>query len=81
MAALVRLLEPVVRIPLRRQWTRRSVQDGVFGWNGLLAFWMVADLFGTWFLVLTWQLLATIGKADAVDARQGVDAGPVFNSY
>lgn len=35
-------------------------KDGVFAWNGLLAFWLVAVFFGAWFLVLTWQLLVTI---------------------
>ena len=35
-------------------------KDGVFAWNGLLAFWLAAAFFGTWFLMLTWQLLATI---------------------
>ncbi|BBY71318.1 hypothetical protein [Mycobacterium paraintracellulare] len=38
-------------------------KDGVFAWNGLLAFWLVAVFFGAWFLVMTWQLLATIGTA------------------
>jgi hypothetical protein len=35
-------------------------KDGVFAWNGLLAFWLVAVFFGIWFLMLTWQLLVTI---------------------
>ncbi|WP_207558621.1 hypothetical protein [Mycobacteroides abscessus] len=35
-------------------------KDGVFAWNGLLAFWLVAVFFGVWFLVMTWQLLATV---------------------
>jgi hypothetical protein len=35
-------------------------KNGVFAWNGLLAFWLVAVFFGGWFLVMTWQLLATI---------------------
>jgi hypothetical protein len=35
-------------------------KDGVFAWNGLLAFWLVAVFFGAWFLMLAWQLLATI---------------------
>jgi hypothetical protein len=37
-------------------------KDGVFAWNGLLAFWLVAVFFGVWFLVLTWQLLTTIAS-------------------
>jgi hypothetical protein len=36
-------------------------KDGVFAWNGLLAFWLVAVFFGLWYLLLTWQLIATIG--------------------
>lgn len=35
-------------------------KNGVFAWNGLLAFWLVAVFFGVWFFVMTWQLLATI---------------------
>jgi hypothetical protein len=31
-------------------------KDGVFAWNGLLAFWLVAVFFGVWFLVMSWQL-------------------------
>jgi hypothetical protein len=36
-------------------------KDGVFAWNGLLAFWLAATFFGVWYLIMTWQLLATIG--------------------
>lgn len=44
-------------------------KDGVFAWNGLLAFWLVAVFFGIWFLVMTWQLLVTIpGSTDAEDS-------------
>lgn len=39
-------------------------KTGVFAWNGLLAFWLVAVLFGTYFLVMTWQLLVSIPKHD-----------------
>lgn len=47
-------------------------KDGVFAWNGLLAFWVAAVFFGAWFLVMTWQLLVTIDttsdeSADATD--------------
>lgn len=35
-------------------------KSGVFAWNGLLAYWLVAIVFGAWFSVMTWQLLATI---------------------
>jgi hypothetical protein len=37
-------------------------KDGVFAWNGLLAFWLVAVLFGVYFLIMTWQLLVSIPK-------------------
>jgi hypothetical protein len=45
-------------------------KDGVFAWNGLLAFWLVAVFFGIWFLVMAWQLWITstdahgAGRAD-----------------
>lgn len=39
-------------------------KTGVFAWNGLLAFWLVAVLFGAYFLVMTWQLLVSIPKHD-----------------
>jgi hypothetical protein len=45
-------------------------KTGVFAWNGLLAFWLVAVFFGAWFLVMTWQLLATIGVQPAEQARE-----------
>lgn len=38
-------------------------RDGVFAWNGLLAFWIAATFFGVWYFVMTWQLLATVGTA------------------
>ncbi|MEH3138602.1 MAG: hypothetical protein PGN37_00130 [Mycobacterium kyogaense] len=39
-------------------------KDGVFAWNGLLAFWLVAVLFGSWFLVMSWQLWVTAARSD-----------------
>lgn len=33
---------------------------GPFAWNGLLAFWLVAVLFGAWFIVMTWVMLTAI---------------------
>jgi hypothetical protein len=36
-------------------------KDGVFAWNGLLAFWMVAVFFGLWFLIMAWQLWVSVG--------------------
>ncbi len=39
-------------------------KTGVFAWNGLLAFWLVAVFFGVYFLVMTWQLLASIPNHD-----------------
>jgi hypothetical protein len=53
-------------------------KDGVFAWNGLLAFWMVAVFFGVWFLVLTWQLLATIGSSPR---PRHIDVGEISNKY
>lgn len=40
-------------------------KDGVFAWNGLLAFWLVAVFFGVWFLVMAWQLWVTSRDEDA----------------
>jgi hypothetical protein len=50
-------------------------KDGVFAWNGLLAFWMVAAFFGVWFLVMTWQLWVSITTAqdDAVPSLVPAD--------
>jgi hypothetical protein len=45
-------------------------KTGVFAWNGLLAFWLVAVFFGAWFLVMTWQLLATISAQPTEDQRE-----------
>jgi hypothetical protein len=45
-------------------------KTGVFAWNGLLAFWLVAVFFGAWFLVMTWQLLATISARRANQAQE-----------
>jgi len=45
-------------------------KNGVFAWNGLLAFWMVAVFFGAWFLVMTWQLLATTSAQPADRAQE-----------
>jgi hypothetical protein len=39
-------------------------KNGVFAWNGLLAFWLVAAFFGVWFLVMTWQLWVSIATSD-----------------
>ena len=42
-------------------------KNGVFAWNGLLAFWLAAVFFGTWFLIMTWQLWVSVGAADKDD--------------
>ena len=39
-------------------------KDGVFAWNGLLAFWMVAVFFGLWFLIMAWQLWVSVTASD-----------------
>lgn len=48
-------------------------KDGVFAWNGLLAFWLVAVFFGIWFLVMTWQLLATVSADEGSEERSGAE--------
>lgn len=45
-------------------------KTGVFAWNGLIAFWLVAVFFGAWFLVMTWQLLTTIDAHPAEQPRE-----------
>ena len=39
-------------------------KNGVFAWNGLLAFWMVAVFFGLWFLIMAWQLWVSVGASE-----------------
>jgi hypothetical protein len=39
-------------------------KDGVFAWNGLLAFWIVAVFFGSWFLIMSWQLWVSVGAQE-----------------
>ncbi len=39
-------------------------KNGVFAWNGLLAFWLVAVFFGVWFLTMAWQTGATVGVSE-----------------
>jgi hypothetical protein len=46
-------------------------KDGVFAWNGLLAFWLVAVFFGVWFLIMSWQLWITASSDERCSA-QGV---------
>jgi hypothetical protein len=50
-------------------------KTGVFAWNGLLAFWLVAVLFGAYFLIMTWQLLVSIPKHD-LNSRDDISAAP-----
>jgi hypothetical protein len=45
-------------------------KTGPFAWNGILAFWVVASVFGSWLIIMTWQLLATIGASTVVEADQ-----------
>jgi hypothetical protein len=35
--------------------------SGPMAWNGVLAFWVAAVVFGGWYLVMTWALLRAIG--------------------
>lgn len=37
-------------------------KHGAFAWNGLLAYWMAAVMFGAWFIVMAYLLLKAIGK-------------------
>src|SRR5581483_3345724 len=37
---------------------------GPFAWNGILAFWVVAVLFGAWFIVMTFVLLQAIKRTN-----------------
>jgi hypothetical protein len=46
-------------------------KDGVFAWNGLLAFWLVAVFFGLWFLIMAWQLWVSIAALDENSAAVG----------
>jgi hypothetical protein len=39
-------------------------KNGVFAWNGLLAFWLVAVFFGAWFLIMSWQLWVSVGAPE-----------------
>lgn len=50
-------------------------KTGVFAWNGLLAFWLVAVLFGAYFLIMTWQLLVSIPKHD-LNSADDISAAP-----
>jgi hypothetical protein len=43
-------------------------KSGPFAWNGLIAFWLVAVVFGAWFVVMTFVLLRAIRKAEAEEA-------------
>jgi hypothetical protein len=43
-------------------------KNGVFAWNGLLAFWMVAVFFGLWFLIMAWQLWVSVATTEGDSA-------------
>lgn len=40
-------------------------REGAWAWDGLLSFWLVATVFGTWFLIVFWQ----VRKAILLEAR------------
>jgi len=40
-------------------------KHGAFAWNGALAFWLAAVMFGGWFIVMTIATLGAIRRADA----------------
>jgi hypothetical protein len=50
-------------------------KNGVFAWNGLLAFWLVAVFFGAWFLIMSWQLWVSV-----VAGEEGSGAGAVADN-
>jgi hypothetical protein len=39
-------------------------KNGVFAWNGLLAFWLAAVVFGLWFLIMSWQLWVSVAASE-----------------
>lgn len=47
-------------------------KNGVFAWNGLLAFWLVAVFFGAWFLIMAWQLWASVDVPEAAPITSAV---------
>jgi hypothetical protein len=51
-------------------------KDGVFAWNGLLAFWMVAVFFGLWFLIMAWQLWVSIAAPEGNSVASGPESEP-----
>lgn len=42
-------------------------KDGAFAWNGLLAFWLAAVMFGTWFIVMSIVLRGAIRRSATED--------------
>lgn len=51
-------------------------KHGAFAWNGLLAFWLPAVVFGSWFVVIAVVLMKAI-KAQAAEAPVVLAAQPV----
>ncbi len=49
-------------------------KDGVFAWNGLVAFWLVAVFFGVWFLVMSWQLWVSTSSDETRTAEDALAA-------
>ncbi|MFE3056910.1 hypothetical protein [Nocardia sp. NPDC059239] len=49
-------------------------KHGVFAWNGLLAYWMAAVVFGVWFVVLAYLLWTTTGAHATSDDDTAVAA-------
>lgn len=45
-------------------------KTGAFAWNGLLAFWLAAVVFGLWYVVMTVMLRRAIRAPDPVDELQ-----------
>lgn len=49
-------------------------KDGAFAWNGLLAFWLAAVMFGTWFVVMSIALRGAIRRSSTDAAVVAVPA-------
>ena len=47
-------------------------KNGVFAWNGLLAFWLAAVVFGLWFLIMSWQLWVSVAAPEGNSVSSAV---------
>lgn len=49
-------------------------KSGPLAWNGLFTWWMPLSVFGIWFIVMTWQLLASIRRLETAKAASAMVA-------